>query len=118
MIFKLNKLCELIGAQIPPDAGKIEITGVSAIEDAGPNEITFISNPKYKKYLTTTRAGAVILSKDIETPETLVSLIVDDPYVVFLKVLEAFNNRTVTDSNPGANDSICSYRYIFSYDSI
>jgi len=97
MKLELDKLCRLIGAEIPPDAGQIEITGVAAIKDAGSNDLTFISNPKYKKYLTITRAKAVIIPRDIEPPETPISLVVDDPYYAFLKVLELFNNRTVQD---------------------
>ena len=31
----LSKLCELIGATIPPNKGHLEITGVTAVEDAG-----------------------------------------------------------------------------------
>lgn len=101
MKFKLDKLCQLIGAEIPPDAEQIEIAGVAAVEDAGPDDLTFISNPKYKKYLTTTRAKAVIITRDIKPPETLLSLVVDDPYVAFLKVLEVFNTRTPQDIASG-----------------
>lgn len=101
MKFKLDKLCQLIGAEIPPDAEQIEIAGVAAVEDAGPDDLTFISNPKYKKYLTTTRAKAVIITRDIKPPETLLSLVVDDPYVAFLKVLEVFNTRTPRDIASG-----------------
>lgn len=101
MKFKLDKLCQLIGAEIPPDAEQIEIAGVAAVEDAGPDDLTFISNPKYKKYLTTTRAKAVIIPRDIKPPETLLSLVVDDPYFAFLKVLEVFNTRTPQDIASG-----------------
>ena len=101
MKFKLDKLCRLIGAEIPPDTKQIEITGVAAIEDAGSNDLTFISNPKYKKYLTTTRAKAVIIPRDIKPPENLLSLVVDDPYYAFLQVLDVFNDRTPQDIASG-----------------
>ncbi len=101
MKFKLEKLCQLIGAEIPPDAKQIEITGVATIEHAGSDDLTFISNPKYKKYLTTTKAKAVIIPRDIKPPDTLVSLVVDDPYLAFLRVLEVFNTRTSQDIASG-----------------
>ncbi len=99
--FTVEKLCELIGAEVPQNAGRIKITGVAAIENAGSGDVTFISNPKYKKYLTTTKAEVVILPRDIKPPENLVSLIVDDPYFAFLQVLEIFNNRAPQDIASG-----------------
>ena len=101
MTIKLDRLCKLIGSEIPQNAEQIEISGVAAIEDAGPDDVTFIANLKYKKYLSTTRAGAVIISKDIVSPDSLISLIVDDPYFAFLKVLEVFNCRSPQDIASG-----------------
>lgn len=101
MTIKLDRLCKLIGSEIPQNAEQIEISGVAAIEDAGPDDVTFIANLKYKKYLSTTRAGAVIISKDIVPPDSLISLIVDDPYFAFLKVLEVFNCRSHQDIASG-----------------
>ena len=101
MTFTLSKLCELIGAKVPPNKEHLEITGVTTVGDAGPGDVTFISNPKYIKYLPTTKAGAVILPGGIKAPETVVTLVVDDPYMAFLKVLEAFNNRSPCDIASG-----------------
>jgi len=103
----LSKLCELIGATIPPNKGHLEITGVTAVEDAGPGDVTFISNPKYKKYLSTTKAGAVILPRGLKAPYPVVTLVVDDHYRAFLKVLEAFNTRSVLDIASGIHPDAC-----------
>ena len=46
-----------------PSRGRwqIEVTRVAGIEDAGPGDLTFLSNPKYASKLATTRASAVIV---------------------------------------------------------
>jgi len=79
---------ELSGAE------KVEITNVGKIESACKNEITFISNPLYEKYFSTTGAGAVLVSKSFETKtaRTDIAVIkVQDPYLAFVSLLELFN---------------------------
>lgn len=106
MIVALETLCQLIGADIPPGASELEIQGLAAISDAGPGEMTFISNPKYLKFLEQTRAAAVILSRDMKPPVSSIPLYVDDPYFSFLKVLEVFNERVTADiASPGINNT-------------
>jgi UDP-3-O-[3-hydroxymyristoyl] glucosamine N-acyltransferase len=40
--------------------GAIEVARVAAIDEAGPGDVTFLSNPRYASKLATTRASAVI----------------------------------------------------------
>ena len=56
------------------------IKGVATLEDAGPGEVTFLSNPKYEKLLQTTRATAVVLRPGVAAPDHLALVQVDDPY--------------------------------------
>lgn len=42
----------------------LSILGVSEIQNSHPNTITFFSNPIYKKYLSTTKATAIIVSNE------------------------------------------------------
>ncbi len=68
----------------------LEITGPAKIEEAGSNQITFLSNKRYTKYLSETRAGAVIV--DRETQDIPIPHIrVDNPYMGFLFVLRMFD---------------------------
>lgn len=106
MTVALETLCQLIGADIPHGASGVEIIGLAALSDAGPGDLTFISNPKYLKYLENTQAAAVILTRDMEPPSSSIPLYVDDPYFSFLKVLELFNERSAADiTAPGINST-------------
>ncbi|MFC1489910.1 UDP-3-O-(3-hydroxymyristoyl)glucosamine N-acyltransferase [Candidatus Latescibacterota bacterium] len=101
----IEKICEIIGADVPPNLENVKITGLADIENAGSGDLTFISNPKYKQYLATTKADAVIHKINTEVPEHIISLAVDDPYFAFMKLLEFFNTRTHTDIADGIHPS-------------
>jgi UDP-3-O-[3-hydroxymyristoyl] glucosamine N-acyltransferase len=93
---KLRDIAILLNAEmVGGDA--IEIGQVAKIEEAKEGDISFIANPKYTRFLGTTRASAVIVGKklnmtDLGTPSSHpVLLRVDDPYASFLKVLVTFH---------------------------
>ena len=66
----------------------IAISGVKTLSDAKLNDISFLSNPKYKKQLETTSAGAVIVAKGVQgLPENKSYILADDPYLYFAQVL-------------------------------
>jgi UDP-3-O-[3-hydroxymyristoyl] glucosamine N-acyltransferase len=67
----------------------VDIVRVAGIDDAGPGDITFVSNRKYISHIQTTRASAIILGEDI--PEiSIPTLRTDDPYLAFARALEIF----------------------------
>jgi UDP-3-O-[3-hydroxymyristoyl] glucosamine N-acyltransferase len=72
--------------------GTVRIERVAKIEEADQLSISFLANPKYERYLETTQAGAVLVSKKYQIAKrppraNLVLIKVDDPYVAFLEVL-------------------------------
>jgi len=74
---------------------EIEITGLAKIEESKAGELTFLSNPKYEKFLETTAASAVIVSRSLSIPDIKKiksSLIrVADAYAAFVIVLQKFS---------------------------
>ncbi len=71
----------------------VEISRVAKIEDANTGDLTFLSNPKYERYLATTKASAILVSRTLNLSSysdhgSLTFIKVDDPYVGFLKVLD------------------------------
>jgi len=73
--------------------GSVEIARVAKIEEAGPNELTFLANPKYEKFLVQTRASAILVARSFDRSRThrridLAIILVDDPYLAFLTVLK------------------------------
>ena len=89
---KLGEIAALIGAAVGETEGEIEIRRVAKIEEAAAGDITFLANPKYLKYLSSTAASAVILGRHVDVParQTTIALLrVDDPYGAFLRALVA-----------------------------
>jgi len=66
-----------------------EITACNTLENAGPNEISFLANPKYTYLLQSTQAGAVIVHPDHADlyPNSLLS---QNPYRDFARIAQLF----------------------------
>jgi UDP-3-O-[3-hydroxymyristoyl] glucosamine N-acyltransferase len=87
---KLSAIAFALSARLENDSADIEITGLNGIEQAGPGELSFVSNPKYSAAARSTKAAAVIVSQDF--PAILVAMLrVKDPYLAFAHALELFH---------------------------
>ncbi len=82
----LAELAGAVGGHVRGDASLI-VTGVSAIGEAGPTEITWIVGPQYASRLATSRAGAVIASRDFG-PTPMPAILCEDPETAIATVLE------------------------------
>ncbi len=92
---KLMDIARLLGAELLGN-GDREIRRVAKIEEAGEGDLAFLANPKYARFLSTTRASAVIVARPVSlpagrTPDELALLRVDDPYASFVKTVAAFH---------------------------
>ncbi|HPQ40447.1 MAG TPA: UDP-3-O-(3-hydroxymyristoyl)glucosamine N-acyltransferase [bacterium] len=88
----LSELVRRIGGRLPVAAADFTVTGLAALDRAGPGDISFLTNPKYAHMLATTRAGAVLVAENAEVPATDTVLIrVADAYLVLAKLLQMFH---------------------------
>ena len=86
---KLSVIADRLGARLENGAPDTEITGVAAIEAAGPGHLTFVSNPKYTTAARRTRASAVIVAENFPALSTAM-LRSKNPYLDFARALELF----------------------------
>jgi len=84
----LDELAALVQGEIDGDPGVV-ITGVAEIQNAFPGTISFLHNPKYRKYLQTTQASAVVVSEDEKVGE-LNAIRVQNPILSFSRILDFF----------------------------
>ncbi|HLZ42537.1 MAG TPA: UDP-3-O-(3-hydroxymyristoyl)glucosamine N-acyltransferase [Candidatus Sulfotelmatobacter sp.] len=87
---KLSALASTLHARLENGSPDTEIAGVNGIEQAGPGELTFVSNPKYAAAARTTKASAVIVEEDFPAIQTAM-LRAKDPYLTFAHALELFH---------------------------
>jgi UDP-3-O-[3-hydroxymyristoyl] glucosamine N-acyltransferase len=91
----LDEVAKLIGGRVVGD-GSVVLTGVSGIREALPGHLTFLSNPKYARYLGTTRASAVIVDGslgEIDTTGPTPLLVTDNAYAAFARAMELLVER-------------------------
>jgi UDP-3-O-[3-hydroxymyristoyl] glucosamine N-acyltransferase len=81
---KLAQLASRLGCSLRGD-GTVEVARVAGIAEAGPGDLTFVSGARYAPQLATTRATAVIVPANLETP--LPSLVSDNPYLAFARAV-------------------------------
>lgn len=88
----LAKLAEQSDLRYNGD-GSTLIDGVGTLADATETQISFLSNPAYRKQLDFTRAAAVIVTAGNVENCPVNSLVADDPYVSYAKIAALFDPR-------------------------
>ncbi|HEX3819518.1 MAG TPA: UDP-3-O-(3-hydroxymyristoyl)glucosamine N-acyltransferase [Candidatus Sulfotelmatobacter sp.] len=90
MSMKLSAIADALSLRLENGSPDIEITGLNGIEQAGPGELTFVSNPKYGAAARSTKASAVIVAEDFPAIPAAM-LRAKDPYFSFARALELFH---------------------------
>lgn len=89
MELSLAELAERLGVRLAGD-GAVRIRGVAGLREAGPGQISFLSNPKYAALVTQTQASALILPESFPSPG-IPALYAAEPYLAFVEALEIFD---------------------------
>ncbi len=89
MEFRLQEIAERIGAALEGGAGVV-VRGVGGVRDAAPDEVSFVSLPKYAADAAKTRAAALLVSNDWNRAVPCPILRVEKPEAAFAKVAALF----------------------------
>jgi UDP-3-O-[3-hydroxymyristoyl] glucosamine N-acyltransferase len=91
---KLADICKELKLETTCDK---EIIGLSTLQDATSNEISFLENKKYLKTLETTQAGAVLVKKEFLelVPNGTIALVVDEPYISLAIISKLFAPKVI-----------------------
>lgn len=92
--FTLQQLADKTGFTLQGDASCV-IEGLATIQDASPGQISFLDNKRYRKYLATTGASAIILSPEDASEFNGNALITSNPYLGYAKVAALFDPKPV-----------------------
>jgi len=87
---KLSAIAAALHAHLDNGSPETEISGLNGIDQAGPGELSFVSNPKYAAAARSTRASAVIVAEDFPAIPAAM-LRAKDPYLSFARALELFH---------------------------
>src|SRR5262245_41815162 len=86
--FSLAEIADRIGGEVRGD-GSIRISRVRELASAGPGDLSFLSNERYRPLLGRTRASAAIVGAGEEAP--CATIRVADPYLGLCRALELFH---------------------------
>lgn len=100
--FTLAGIATRFGLELHGDADR-EIHGVATLGTAGPHDIGFLANPRYRGQLATTAAAAVIMRSEDAIDGGPSHLLARDPYVAFARVATLFER--VPAPTPGIHPS-------------
>ena len=81
----LRELAQRIGGRLEGPAERM-IRGANSLAEAGEEEVAFLAHGRYKRFMATTSAGAVIVAEDYQGPgQSLIRC--KDPYFAFRQAM-------------------------------
>ncbi|MBM3327745.1 MAG: UDP-3-O-(3-hydroxymyristoyl)glucosamine N-acyltransferase [Calditrichaeota bacterium] len=99
-----GELSELLGCRMEGNSA-VRLTDLATIEEAGPEHLTFLANPRYRSRLASCRAGAIIIDEKEITPAGMTRLVSKQPYIDFQRALMAFYPISAPSVAPGIHPS-------------
>ncbi len=88
----LGEIARALGVVLEGDPD-LTVTGVAPLETARPDQISFLTHPKYTKLARSTRAGALLVPRDAKVSGPL--LRADDPKVALIGLLRLFRPEPI-----------------------
>jgi UDP-3-O-[3-hydroxymyristoyl] glucosamine N-acyltransferase len=98
----LGELAVRFGLELAGDPA-LEVTGVATLQSAGPGTVSFLANPRYRRYLAGTRAGAVVLDAASAVDCPVPALVGPNPYAAFARIAQVLHPPPPV--NPGIDPS-------------
>jgi len=82
----LKEIIKITGGEILGNEDTI-ITNVAGITEAKKGDITFVSNPKYKQYIGSTNASAIIIKESQKDKVKIPAIVSKNPYLSYAKII-------------------------------
>ena len=98
--FTLREIVQRLGGEAVGEARE-PLTGVATLDGAGPAQIAFLANPRYRAKLASTRAGAVILGPADRDATQAPRIVADNPYAYYARTVALFVPARA--ANPGVH---------------
>jgi len=84
MTLTLAQLAQQLNVELKGDTD-VRVSTVASLQRAGPGALSFLANPKYRRYLKNTRASAVVLSGRDAQDSPVPVLVSDNPYACYAR---------------------------------
>ncbi len=106
MSLQLGEIVQALGGELHGDAA-LSIEGLAPLESAGPGHLGFLSNPRYRQQLESSRAGCVIVGPAMRDQALArgACIVADDPYLFFARVTRLWKQRHAVAGGPAIHPS-------------
>ena len=102
MALTLSELARLVDGDIVRGELDLLVDGIAALDEAGPSELSFLGNEKYRAQYLTTRAAAVIVPRGVtDGPESSALIAADNPSFAFGLAVKHFVASLARTFTPG-----------------
>jgi UDP-3-O-[3-hydroxymyristoyl] glucosamine N-acyltransferase len=101
VVLRLEEIVARLGGVIV-GAGDTAISRIGTLENAGPGDLAFLANPKYRDQLKTTRAAAVIMAPPV-VDGLAAAILTPQPYLYYARVAQWLNPLPIP--KPGVHSS-------------
>jgi UDP-3-O-[3-hydroxymyristoyl] glucosamine N-acyltransferase len=103
---QLGEIIAALGGELHGDPA-LPIEGLAPLESAGPRELAFLSNPKYRQQLETSRAGCVIVAPALREQALArgACIVADDPYLYFARTTQLWKRVHARPAGPPVHPS-------------
>ncbi len=98
----LGELAVRFGLELQGDP-ETRVSHVATLSQATPGSLSFLANPKYRRSLQTTQAGAVVLAAADAPGCPVAALIAPNPYLSYARIAEVLH--PASQSTPGVHAS-------------
>ncbi|WP_137166421.1 UDP-3-O-(3-hydroxymyristoyl)glucosamine N-acyltransferase [Salinimonas lutimaris] len=105
--YTLAELAEHVGGEVQGD-GQVQLSGVGTLSGASCQQISFLTNTKYKPQLADTGAGAVILHEKMRNDSPVPALVHGNPHAAFAYIAQLFDTTPAVASGIASSAVIAS----------
>ncbi|VUD68229.1 UDP-3-O-acylglucosamine N-acyltransferase [Thalassocella blandensis] len=99
----LQELADYLGAELVAENGSALVSGLADLQQANSAQVSFLSSKSYLKYLSSSKAAAVIIKPEHAADFAGNKLLLADPYLGYAKLSQFFDPRP--SRQPGVHPS-------------
>jgi len=98
---RLGSIVEALGGTLHGDPD-LQILGLAPLESATPQQLSFLSNPKYQQQLADSNAACVIVAPQLQSQALARGscIVAEQPYLYFARVTQLWRKQHQAESGP------------------
>ena len=106
MALRLGSITDALGGALHGDP-ELQILGLAPLESASPQQLSFLSHPKYRQQLTASKAGCVIVGPQMQALAQArgACIVAEQPYLYFAWVTQLWRQQHPLQSGPRVHPS-------------